>query len=701
MSVADVVRTGDVVRVQNVEYRVDSVRNGQVVLAGPHRAVREMSAAELAAASGFTVVDRRPAAPLRDLDVFDGLPEKQRDEAVFWERHVKDVLEGRPWDGEGPNYDLLLTSMRQREETKARELTEAGHRVSRSRLVRLRQRYQTRGILGLADGRSVREASAGSRVDPRVREVLARVLGDASLESTGTMDRLHHDLTVAVREELGPDAAVPSVTTLRRMVAQMREGRHALGSARTRRTLSQQPQREFGRVAPVMPGELVQIDSTPLDVAVVFDQDVVGRVELTAMVDVATRTIMAVAVRPSTKAADLGALLAHAVTPEPMRPGWPEALRLSASVLPYRELTEVDERLKSAAARPIIRPQTIVMDHGKQYTSRAFEHACRHFGINVQPAHPDTPTDKPHVERTLQSVSTLFAQYLPGYLGRSVERRGQKAEQQAVLSLPELQDVLEQWVIAAWQVRPHEGLRDPLNAEAVLSPNEMYKAMLDVAGYVPLPVSGEAFIEMLPSERRKIGAEGIRLGHRLYDSPELNEFRHTPDRRHKRGLWEVRHDPYDLSRVFVRVPTEDGRSRFVTAMWRHLNGQPAPFGGDVWRASVQVVLERGERADDAAAIEAVARDIVSGQRERSAPTKAARAKARRARVKNEAALSDARRDRTQPSTTATATPPAAIEATPTPETPVGEATPDDATAAPSNVVPLRVYDAKKESESWW
>ena len=117
----------------------------------------------------------------------------------------------------------------------------------------------------------------------------------------------------------------------------------------------------------------------------------------------------------------------------------------------------MDERLASTAARPIIRPQTIVMDHGKQYTSRAFEHACRHFGINVQPAHPDTPTDKPHVERTLQSVSTLFAQYLPGYLGRSVERRGQKAEQQAVLSLPGLQDVLEQWIVAAWQNRPHEG----------------------------------------------------------------------------------------------------------------------------------------------------------------------------------------------------------------------------------------------------
>jgi len=64
------------------------------------------------------------------------------------------------------------------------------------------------------------------------------------------------------------------------------EGRHVTGSARTRRTLAQQPDGPFGAVFPVRPGELTQIDSTPLDVAVVLADGVVGRVELTGLVDI-------------------------------------------------------------------------------------------------------------------------------------------------------------------------------------------------------------------------------------------------------------------------------------------------------------------------------------------------------------------------------------------------------------------------------
>lgn len=447
--IVDVLRVGDRVQFEGADWTVGAVTGGRVVLRGPLGRERVLSGSEVAQVE-VAVSSGDARVPLRDLAAFEELSAADREQVLWWEQHVRDVMLGRDWDGSGPNYDPSLTSMRQREETKAAELTAAGHEVSRSRIVRQRKRFQTQGLMGLLDGRKRRPRQAGARVDPRVREALAAVLRDSLLESSGTFERLQMDVIAAVRAQYGEQAVelVPSHWTLRRMVEQMREGRHATGSARTRRTLSQQPQREFGRVSPVMPGELVQVDSTPLDVAVVLDEGLVGRVELTAMVDVATRTIMAVAVRPTTKAADLGALLAHAVTPEPMRPGWPEALRLSRSVLPYEALVSLDERLAAAAARPVIRPQTIVMDHGKQYTSRAFERACRHFGINIQPAHPDTPTDKPHVERTLQSVSTMFVQYLPGYLGRSVERRGQRAQEQAVLTLPQVQDLLEQWIVA-------------------------------------------------------------------------------------------------------------------------------------------------------------------------------------------------------------------------------------------------------------
>ena len=47
----------------------------------------------------------------------------------------------------------------------------------------------------------------------------------------------------------------------------------------------------------------------------------IGRVDLTGMIDVATRTVTAAVLRPATKSVDASVLLARTVTPEPMRPG--------------------------------------------------------------------------------------------------------------------------------------------------------------------------------------------------------------------------------------------------------------------------------------------------------------------------------------------------------------------------------------------
>src|SRR5262249_39301555 len=111
-----------------------------------------------------------------------------------------------------------------------------------------------------------------------------------------------------------------------------------------------QPEGPFGTVTAARPGEWTQIDSTPLDVRVVHDDGTVDRVELTGLVDQATRTIAAAVLRPTTKAVDAALLLARALTPEPMRPGWADALRLTRSVLPYQSLTAIDERLGPAPA---------------------------------------------------------------------------------------------------------------------------------------------------------------------------------------------------------------------------------------------------------------------------------------------------------------------------------------------------------------
>ena len=121
--------------------------------------------------------------------------------------------------------------------------------------------------------------------------------------------------------ERGQAGKEPSRATMFRLFSRLSAGRHTTGSAATRRGLAGRPQRKFSQACPAAPGELMEIDSTPLDVLVLLDDGVPGRVELTGMIDVATRTVPAAVLRPTTKSVDASVLLARALTPEPMRPG--------------------------------------------------------------------------------------------------------------------------------------------------------------------------------------------------------------------------------------------------------------------------------------------------------------------------------------------------------------------------------------------
>ena len=159
----------------------------------------------------------------------------------------------------------------------------------------------------------------------------------------------------------------------------------------------------FSTLPAAAPGEWVQIDSTPLDVLVLLDDGVPGRVELTGMIDVATRVVPAAVLRPTTRSVDASVLLARAVTPEPMRPGWTEALKMAHSVLPYDRLLSIDERLEHAAAKPVIVPDTIVIDHGSVFVSHNFRASCRHLGIT----HPTGPPGQRSGETAHRAVFQL------------------------------------------------------------------------------------------------------------------------------------------------------------------------------------------------------------------------------------------------------------------------------------------------------
>ncbi|HWS34691.1 MAG TPA: Mu transposase C-terminal domain-containing protein [Actinoplanes sp.] len=355
-------------------------------------------------------------------------------------------------------------------------------------------------------------------------------------------------------------------------------GKHTFGSAVTRRQMANRPSGAFTPTFAARPGEQAQIDSTPIDVMVLLDDGLPVRADLTIAVDVATRTICAAVLRPvGTKAVDAALLLAKMLVPEPMRPGWANALRLSASRMPHARLIDVDARMREAAARPVIVPDQIVIDHGRVFVSETFTRACNRLGISVQPARKGTPTDKGVVEATNDAIKTLFAQHVVGYTGANPTLRGRDVA--AEWTIAELQDLLDEWLIVGWQHRPHDELRDPHQPRRILTPNEKYTALVAAAGYLPLTLTSDDYLELLPVHWRQINDYGIRISNRTYDCAALGPLR----RQHsgvnaRRGLWEVHCDPYDVSQVFVR--TKDG---WITVPWTHLPMVSAPFADFTWR----------------------------------------------------------------------------------------------------------------------
>ncbi|MFJ2217779.1 Mu transposase C-terminal domain-containing protein [Streptomyces sp. NPDC087864] len=202
----------------------------------------------------------------------------------------------------------------------------------------------------------------------------------------------------------------------------------------------------------------------------------------------------------------------------------------------------------------------------------------------------------------------MFAQDLPGYAGRSAEMRGKDPSARAVSSIHELQELLQEWVVSTWQVRPHSGLRAPLMPDRPLSPNEKYAALVAAAGYVPVALSPEEYIQLMPREWRVIGPGGVRINNRTYDSHDLAPYRRQPsgagpDSR----LWEVHYDPYGISCVWVHNHRGAG---WITTTWRHLRTSPVPMGELVFDRARQVLAERERRKPDEEAVARVAAELL-------------------------------------------------------------------------------------------
>ncbi|XIE79499.1 Mu transposase C-terminal domain-containing protein [Streptomyces sp. SBR177] len=127
-----------------------------------------------------------------------------------------------------------------------------------------------------------------------------------------------------------------------------------------------------------------------------------------------------------------------------------------------------------------------------------------------------------------------------------------------------------------------------------------YAALVSAAGYVPVALSPQEYIQLMPREWRVIGPSGVRINNRTYDTHELGPHRRQPSGAGPDGeLWEVHYDPYDMTCVWVRNHRGEG---WITATWRHLRTSPVPMGELVFDRARQVLAEREQHRPDEEAV---------------------------------------------------------------------------------------------------
>ncbi|MFC6064336.1 Mu transposase C-terminal domain-containing protein [Streptomyces ochraceiscleroticus] len=546
---------------------------------------------------GFTPLpdrDALPAATVPPLDLLEAVAPEVAKKAHDWERHIIEVHTGRlpetpEYAPPRAAYDPARHTLVERYQAKAAELSAAwGRPVSAKTVERHRLRWKRRGVWGLVDQRRIRIGARYGRVDVRVVKVLSELLAPRRLPPAADGTVLRRRLTAELVRRYKREARElnPSRPTFYRLLAKMGVRLVPLRAPRgSPLDAAGRPRPPYTRTVALAPGAVVQIDASGLDITVLGDDGRPTAAEFLVMVDVATRSILAALIRPKTpgrrrstkgrkpgrrgrrnarskgravKAVDATLLLAQALEPKPVRAHWPARARLEHSDLPHATLLAADPQLAGTAARPLIMPSLIVADNALVFSANAFTAACSYLGISPRPARKGTATDKGLVERSIKSMKTLFCQHVHGHTVREPDGRLRRGgDGQPLWTLPEINDLLQQWIAVGWQQRPHDELRDPLfPAHPPLTPNQMYAGFVPSEGYLPIQLSDVDRLNLLPCQWRTVTHQGIELNNRHYEAEELREYRGVPSplRGQHRGKWPVHHNPYRPERVWLRDP---------------------------------------------------------------------------------------------------------------------------------------------------
>jgi transposase InsO family protein len=540
---------------------------------------RQVDVVALLAHSSFSVLTPEGAATGWARPSGSAAESGDEEEVAERYQHVQEVLTGYrlgsaqlALEGEPRREFAPGTSMMSRYRAKAAELGVGASTVRRW------VSQSAKGPEGLLAERPVSRVL--DRADARWLEVARQVLEKKVPASRPVRAMVLTEIAERCAQAHGPGAVtIPGKSLGYALLEELNKGTNAFtGSTKGKRSIASRPQGVFGRLRPTRPGEYVILDTNRLDV---FAMEPVTcrwvQAALTVAMDLYSRCITGLRLTPvSAKAVDVAGVLYETVYAPAGRTGAEEGLAYCG--LPGTVLLPA-EKLVDARGRfllPSVAAESIVFDHDKIYVSNHVRSVCERFRIDLQPARPRTPTDKP-VERWFRTLGEGLLAALPGYKGPDVYSRGEKVEQEAFFFLHELEAIIRDWIVTTYHPTMHRGLAVPEVPRLKLSPIEMFEHGITRAGPLRIPAHRDMGLEFLEVEHVPIHSYGVEIEKLRYNGPALNDFRnqHSTRRGAHAGLWEIAVDSNDISRVVYFKDPRDGSWHELE--WEHAASAKAPF----------------------------------------------------------------------------------------------------------------------------
>lgn len=572
-------------------YEVVGLKGQHVLLRGRDGSLSSRATAECAIHGNPLDVDLD--APSAGVDVgVQLLPADQRETFLERLRDLNEIIHGHP-EGrvdQGPKpraaYDLEKTTKTSRVAAKAEE---RGQSVATWwNYLRAFEEGGPMGLLPAALGRP----AGRHRMHPEFVAAVQGLLARERNKSTHTAAYYYREAARLVDAD-----KLPNSRTFYRWFDLLDERKGATRRAKTRRNLARQDGQMFRRVIADYPGQLVLIDTTGLNVLLL--DPTTGHIashELAVALDLYSRSVLAWRfVKNGPDRVDAVMLLRDCLVPVAWREEWPERSKWPYIGVP--ETVVMPDSEIPLAGKPVIHPDSVVIDNAKLYLSDVHLAACQHQGINVVRSRILHPEDKAQVERNFDTIDTMFLQHLDGYRGSEVYDRGEDVEGDAILTLEEVDAAMTDFVVNIYQARPHSGLVHPGNPQLACCPNDLLDEGFARTGFRRLPNAADLYYQLLPIEWRTVQNDGVELLNLTYDGDCLTPYRSRPEMcPYPGGKWPIRYDTRDRSRVFIFMPGSGHRlegGEWHELEWIHYEHVQVPFSDLAVRHARRLVTERG------------------------------------------------------------------------------------------------------------